>query len=72
MKVRTLLFVSLAVLGMVALPATTARALLVKVSINFGPTATGPTDGTLCDGQPGRHAPHHVGAWHRHQRALSI
>jgi hypothetical protein len=47
MKVRTLLFVSLAVLGVVALPATPANALLVKVSINFGPTVTGPDDGTL-------------------------
>jgi len=47
MKVGTLLFVSLAVLGVVALPATAAHALLVKVSINFGPSVTGPDDGTL-------------------------
>ena len=38
---------SLAVFGVVALPATAAHALLVKVSINFGPTITGPDDGTL-------------------------
>ena len=42
MKLRNLLVVSLAVLGVVALPATAAHALLVKVSINFGPTITGP------------------------------
>jgi len=30
-----------------ALPATVAHALLIKVSINFGPTVTGPDDGTL-------------------------
>jgi len=47
MEVRKLLLVSLAVLGVVALPATAAHALLVKVSINFGPTITGPDDGTL-------------------------
>jgi hypothetical protein len=47
MQLRNLLFVSLAVLGVVALPATAAHALLVKVSINFGPTITGPADGTL-------------------------
>ena len=47
MKARNLLFASLAALGVVALPATTAHALLVKVSINFGPTITGPDDGTL-------------------------
>jgi len=47
MRVRDLLFVSLAALGVVALPATTAQALLVMVSINFGPTLTGPEDGTL-------------------------
>ena len=41
MEVRTLLFASLAGLGVVALPATAAHALLVKVSINFGPTVTG-------------------------------
>jgi hypothetical protein len=40
--IRTLLF-----LGVVALPAAAAHALLVKVSINFGPTVTGPDDGTL-------------------------
>jgi len=47
MRIRNLLFVSLAALGVVALPPTTAHALLVKVSINFGPTVTGPDDGTL-------------------------
>jgi hypothetical protein len=47
MKVRSLLFVSLAVLDVVTLPATAARALVVKVSINFGPTISGPDDGTL-------------------------
>jgi len=47
MRVRTLLFVSLAAFGVVALPAAPARALLIKVSINFGPTVTGPDDGTL-------------------------
>jgi hypothetical protein len=31
----------------VALPATAAHALLIKVSINFGPTITGPDNGTL-------------------------
>jgi len=41
MKVRNLLFVSRAVFGVAALPATAAHALLVKVSINFGPTVTG-------------------------------
>ena len=54
MTVRNLLFVSLAVFGVVALPATAAHALLVKVSINFGPTVTGPADGTLIvTAQPG-------------------
>src|SRR3990172_6403995 len=47
MEVRTLLFASLAGLGVVALPATAAHALLVKVSINFGPTVSGPDNGTL-------------------------
>jgi hypothetical protein len=47
MTVRNLLFVSLAVFGVVALPATAAHALLVKVSINFGPTVARPDDGTL-------------------------
>lgn len=47
MKARNLLFVSLAVLGVVALPATAAHALLVKVSVNFAPTVTGPENGTL-------------------------
>ena len=42
-----MLFVLLAALAVVALPATAAHALLVKVSINFGPTITGPDDGTL-------------------------
>jgi len=47
MRARDLLFVSLAALGVVALPATAAHALLVKVSIHFGPTVSGPDDGTL-------------------------
>jgi len=47
MKVRSLLSVSLAVLGVVTLTATAAHALLVKVSINFGPTIIGPDDGML-------------------------
>ena len=46
MKARNLVLVSLAAFGVLALPAT-AHALLVKVSINFGPTITGPDDGTL-------------------------
>jgi hypothetical protein len=46
MKARNLLFASLAALGVVA-PATSAHALLVKVSVNFGPTVTGPDNGTL-------------------------
>ena len=47
MNARNLLLVSLAAFGVVALPTTTAHALLVKVSINFGPTVTGPDNGTL-------------------------
>ena len=47
MKARNLAFISLAVLGVLALPATAAHALLVKVSINFGPTVAGPDNGTL-------------------------
>jgi hypothetical protein len=47
MKARNLVFASLAAFGVVALPATAAHALLIKVSINFGPTITGPDDGTL-------------------------
>jgi len=47
MKVRNLMLVSLAAFGLVVLPATAAHALLIKVSINFGPTITGPDDGTL-------------------------
>jgi hypothetical protein len=47
MRARNLLLVSLAGVAAVALPATPAHALLVKVSINFGPTVTGPADGTL-------------------------
>jgi len=50
MRARNLLFVLLAALDGVALPATAAHALLVKVSINFGPTVTGPDDGTLVVG----------------------
>jgi hypothetical protein len=43
-KARHLLFVAL---GVVALPVTAANALQVKVSVNFGPTITGPDNGTL-------------------------
>jgi hypothetical protein len=39
--------VLLALAMAVILPPTTAHALLVKVSINFGPTITGPDNGTL-------------------------
>jgi hypothetical protein len=44
---RTLWLVSLAAFGVAALPTTAAHALLVKASINFGPTITEPDDGTL-------------------------
>jgi hypothetical protein len=44
---RKLLVASLAALGLAALPVTAAHALQVKVSVNFGPTVTGPDDGTL-------------------------
>ena len=47
MTPRSLVLASLVVFGVVALPSTSAHALLVKVSINFGPTITGPDDGTL-------------------------
>jgi hypothetical protein len=47
MKLRRLLFVSLTAFVVVALPPAAAHALLVKVSINFGPTITGPDNGTL-------------------------
>ena len=47
MKARSLVLVLLAAFGVVALPATAAHALLIKVSINFGPTITGPDNGTL-------------------------
>jgi hypothetical protein len=47
MKAPKLLLVSLVALGVASLPATAAHALLVKVSVNFGPTITGPDDGTL-------------------------
>jgi hypothetical protein len=47
LKVRNLVLVSLAAFAAAALPATPAHALLVKVSINFGPTITGPDNGTL-------------------------
>jgi hypothetical protein len=46
-KARNLLLVSLAAFGVLALPAATAHALLVKVQINFGPTIVGPDNGTL-------------------------
>lgn len=45
MKACNLVLVSFAAFGVVALPATAAHALLVKVSINFEPT--GPDDRTL-------------------------
>ncbi len=47
MKARNLLLTSLAVFAVAALSAATAQALQVKVSINFGPTITGPDNGTL-------------------------
>lgn len=47
LKLRTLLVMTLLAFGAVALPTTEARALLIKASINFGPTITGPDDGTL-------------------------
>ena len=47
MRARNLLLASLAAFGVAALAATAAHALLVKVSINFGPTITGPDNGTL-------------------------
>ena len=47
MRARTLVLAILASLGWALLPATPAHALLVKVSINFGPTITGPDNGTL-------------------------
>jgi len=47
MRARKLVLGSLALFGAVALLATAAQALHVKVSINFGPTITGPDDGTL-------------------------
>ena len=68
MRARKLLVVSLAAFGVVALPATAAHALQVKVSINFGPTLIGPDNGTLIvTANPGDSAPHHVGARHRHR-----
>ena len=47
MKARNLVLASLAAFGVAALQATAAHALIVKVSINFGPTITGPENGTL-------------------------
>ena len=47
MRARKLLVGSLAAFGVAALPATAAQALQVKASINFGPTLTGPDNGTL-------------------------
>jgi hypothetical protein len=47
LKVRNLVLVSLAAFGAASVPATPAHALLVKVSINFGPTITVPDNGTL-------------------------
>jgi hypothetical protein len=53
-KARNLLLASLAAIGLLALPTTAAHALLVKVSINFEPTITGPDNGTLIvTGNPG-------------------
>jgi hypothetical protein len=46
-KLRNVLLASLVALGAATLPPVGANALLVKVSINFGPTITGPADGTL-------------------------
>ena len=42
-----LLVASLLASTLVGLPLTAANALLVKVSVNFGPTITGPDNGTL-------------------------
>jgi len=47
MDARKLLLSLLVILGVVALPATAAHALQVKVSINFGSTIIGPDNGTL-------------------------
>jgi len=47
MRAHKLLAVSLSAFVVATLPAKAAHALLVKVSINFGPTTTGPDDGTL-------------------------
>jgi hypothetical protein len=47
MKSCKLSFASLAVLGLMALSPAAAHALLVKVSINSGPTIVGPDNGTL-------------------------
>ena len=44
---RHSLCVSLAVLSLVAVSTTSAQALQVKASINFGPTIAGPDNGTL-------------------------
>jgi hypothetical protein len=43
---RELLVASLLAVTLAALPSA-AHALLVKVSVNFGPTLTGPDNGTL-------------------------
>jgi hypothetical protein len=47
MMIRHLLLGSLTTFGLLVLPANAADALLVKVSINFGPTIVGPDNGTL-------------------------
>ena len=47
MRARKICFVLLAVLAGVAVPVAAAHALLVKASVNFGPTVTGPDNGTL-------------------------
>jgi hypothetical protein len=47
MNSRKLLLVSLAALGLSPLIVTGVQALQVKASINFGPTITGPDNGTL-------------------------
>lgn len=46
-RARNRILVSFALFALVACFATSSRALLVKVSINFGPTIVGPDNGTL-------------------------
>ena len=47
MKARSLVLASLVAVGVAALTAPAAHALLVKVQINFGSTIVGPDNGTL-------------------------